>query len=428
MDMLRTLRRTSALAAVAVLAACGDDGVSPPEAPDESNERIAITNDEAALESRLVQPDTDVPIDPGAASSMIAGGASASMVSAAAAALRLRLVGQVDPPIVGGEVVQATSVDIHGNTFVASYNMRGAPRLGAVDQIRVFLIWPYITASATFTDSDISAVSTDGSFVYAAEATDAAGFPFPAVLERLKLEDDKFSLEDNERLPLTSYAATSTLVTDDAVYVTSGNTGGVSAFDPESFELLGEYALDDARWVARDEDGGRIVVAQGTPGRLAVFAEGEFPGGSMSLLDQFPFPGADVPESKTTVEIAGGKAFVAAGPAGVQILCLDDGQVVGSIPRPDPAELGLDPAVVVTNAVSVDEDLLFISNGEAGVYLAQGAQPFDETPCGEPQQIGVLGKLRFDDLQSANHVVYRDRWLMVAAGLGGVKLVRVSSY
>ena len=171
---------------------------------------------------------------------------------------------------------------------------------------------------------------------------------------------------------------------------------------------------------------GRLVVVQGTPGRISVFAEGSFPGGSMTLLNTFPFPGADVPESKSTIEISGGKAFIAAGPAGVQIVCLDNGQVVGSVPRPDPAALGLDPSVVVTNAVTVDEDVLFISNGEAGIYVARGSRDFDQTACGETQQITVLGKLRFDDLQSANHIDFKNRWLAVAAGLGGVKLVRVS--
>ena len=79
-------------------------------------------------------------------------------------------------------------------------------------------------------------------------------------------------------------------------------------------------------------------------------------------------------------------------------MCLDNGQIVGSVPRPDPAALGLDPSVVVTNAVTVDEDLMFISNGEAGVYIAAGDADFASTPCGAPQNITMLGHLRFDGL------------------------------
>jgi len=36
-----------------------------------------------------------------------------------------------------------------------------------------------------------------------------------------------------------------------------------------------------------DEDNGRLVVAQGTPGVLSIFKEGDFPGGSMNLLNTF---------------------------------------------------------------------------------------------------------------------------------------------
>jgi hypothetical protein len=144
-------------------------------------------------------------------------------------------------------------------------------------------------------------------------------------------------------------------------------------------------------------------------------------------LNTFPFPGANVPESKSTADIAGGKAFIAAGPDGVQIVCLDNGQVIGSVPRPDPASLGLDPSVVVTNAVTVDEDLMFISNGEAGVYFARGREDFTESGCG-PQQIDLVGQLVFPGLQSANQVAFDDRHLVIAAGLGGVKVVRVNGH
>ena len=163
---------------------------------------------------------------------------------------------------------------------------------------------------------------------------------------------------------------------------------------------------------------------QGTPGRLAIFEEGSFPGGQMDLVATYNFPGADVAEAKSAMDIAGGKAFVAAGPDGVQIVCLADGSILGNVPRPDPASVGLSPDVVVTNAVAVEEDLMFISNGEAGVYVATVAQNFEDTGC-TAQNASVIGQLQFDNLQSVNHVSYRDGYLFVAAGLGGVKIVEV---
>ena len=395
------------------------DNLDVPE--DQSNERLTITNNDAALEARVVYYDDALAIDEGA-SPKPAPGAKAKPANPA-----LKLVAEILSPVVNGEIVQATSVSFSKfDAAMVSYNMRGAPRLGAIDWINYFATKkPSLSSAVTFNDSDINAVSTDGFNLYAAVATEAPEFGNPAVLEKLRLKYGKLILEDNARIQLSSYAATSTLHANKSVYATSGDNGHVVAYKDSTMEKQGEFALHDARWVAWDEKGGRIVVAQGTPGQLSIFAEGEFPGGSMNLQNSFPFPGANVAESKSTVEIAGGKAIIAAGPDGVQIMCLDDGQIIGSVPRPDPASLGLDPAVVVTNAVTVDEDLMFISNGEAGVYVAKADEDFSNKDC-KAQNITMLGKLQFDNLQSVNHVIVKDGFLYVAAGLGGVKIVSVN--
>lgn len=426
---MRLLRAASALLACLVLAACGGSGGGGGGvgiAPDQANARVAITNTPLFLDARVLELEEPVAIDaPPPVVPVMATGAPPAL---AADGISLTLVREIDPPIVEGEVVQATAIWLKSaSQAVVSYNMVGAPRLGAIDYItQINQKRPTLSSSVSFSDSDISAVSTDGAWVYAAQATNDPAFPFPAALERFKITGQNLVLEDSSRLALTSFAATSAMTTNNAAYATSGDAGEVFAFSANDLSPLGQYPLPDARWVDWDPDGGRIVVAQGMPGTLSVFAEGQFPGGSMTLLNSFPFPGANVPESKTTVEIAGGKAFIAAGTDGVQVMCLDDGSIVGSVPRPDPASLGLDPSVVVTNAVTVDGDLMFISNGEAGVYVAQGDADFASTACTTPLQITVLGHLQFDNLQSANHVAYKNDLLFVAAGLGGVKIVEVN--
>jgi len=414
-------RLSGILTACFLFTAC--DNADVPVLPDEANDRVSITNNLSALDARVSYTNEDVIVENNSPAALRL--PSAARITAPATSFKL--IAQVQPPTVDGQVVQATSVSLsRWGSAVISYNMRGAPRLGAVDRINRFSMnRPRLTSSITFADSDINAVHTDGAYVYTAVATNAVDYPFPAVLERLKVKYRSTTLQDNVRVPLTSFAATSVLPVGNVVYATSGNTGGIYAFDSANLEPLGEFPLHDARWVAVDEINGRLVVAQGTPGVLSIFEEGVFPGGSMNLINTFAFPGADVAESKSTVEVTGGKAFIAAGPQGVQIMCLDDGSIIGSVARPDPASLGLDPSVVVTNAVSVHEDLMFISNGEAGIYVARGSEDFDKNNCAT-QNITMLGKLRFGDLQSANHVAYRSRYLYVAAGLGGVKVVKVN--
>lgn len=417
-------------------AACYDQPLTPSGGPpDEANERLAITNDSAALAARVSYPDEEIVIEPmnGAGSAVAqspsdAGGADRGRVPAGMPGgpdpLTLTLWADVESPRVGGETVQATSTSAHGSDgFLVSYNVRGATRLGAVDYIESRGRNPRISSSVVFADADVSAVALDDDDVYAAEATSAVGMEAPAAVERLTLNGSSITLAENTRTALSSFVATSALATPDALWVTTGDGGHLFALDPADLSVLAQHPLDDARWVARDEATGRMVVVQGTPGRLAVFDD-DVSGGALTLLDTFSFPGADVPESKSTVDVAGGKAFVATGPEGVQIVCLDDGSLVGSVPRPDPASVGLPAEVVVTNAVTVDGTLMFISNGEAGVYVAVADEAFETSGC-EPQQITLLGHLRFGDQESVNHVDLEDKLLVVASGLGGTKIVRV---
>lgn len=236
----------------------------------------------------------------------------------------------------------------------------------------------------------------------------------------LGLQGVNLILDGNRRAPLTSYAGTSAAVWGSRVYSTSGDNGALSVFDSGSLTLLDSFGLHDARWV--DVRDGKVAVVQGTPGQISVYDEA-----NMTLPPAvFPFAGANVAESKSTVQVIGGKAIIAAGDNGVQVISLATGSVLGYVPLPDPAELGLSPEVVVTNAVSAEGDLLFISNGEAGVYVARAEAPFDQDWGETYHVITVLGKLRFSNLQSVNHVAYRDGLLIVASGLGGLKVVRLS--
>ena len=276
--------------------------------------------------------------------------------------------------------------------------MRGEPFLGAID---VFDIKdpskPKLVSEAIFLDSDIHSLTFDGNKVYAAEGSGAPGFETPAVWEIIKTKSGKLVLEDNERVPLPSFVGTSAVVSGKYIYVTSGNTGGLSVFGKKSLELEAFVDLPDARWVDIKDD--RVVVVQGgSPnGLISVLDED-----SLSVLSTFSFVGADVPESKSTVQILGEKAFVASGRGGVQVLSINTGEVVGTVPRP--AMPDLDELVVVTNAVSADGDLMFIANGEAGVYLAQAEEKFDTTGSDEPQDITLLGKPH-----EATNVLRRDQ-------------------
>jgi len=69
---------------------------------------------------------------------------------------------------------------------------------------------------------------------------------------------------------------------------------------------------------------------------------------------------------------------------------------------------------------------MFVRDGKAGVYVVSAKKQLKNSGCSQ-QEITVEGKLRFDGLQAANHVSFKGNYLFVAAGLGGVKVVRVKA-
>ena len=363
-----THRNIAIVSALVLLQLSCNDSPSilvPPDEPgNQANDRITIINEDDELTGRVQYRDQDVPIGAMTGSAAMA---SAAQPHRDTPTFSMRYVASVLPPLMDGELLQATSIAIKGSRATVSYNMMGARYRGAID---IFDISnksrPKLRSQALFNDTDINSVSIIEGNLYAAESTGDPTFAHPAGLELLKLQYDKLVLEGNQRLPLTSYAGTGVFATETTIYTTSGDNGALSIIDEHTMAMHTAIDMHDARWVDAAE--GKVVVVQGTPGQISVYDEE-----SMSLLGTYPFTGAGIPGSKSTVQVVGGKAFIAAGDGGVQILSVNTGAVVGSVPLPDAIARHLDPAIVVTNAVAVDGDLLFISMGGRGCTLPRAA-------------------------------------------------------
>ena len=411
MKNIRLVVFTSALA-IALLGCSKNNPVSPDENPDQSDGRISIYNDETYLNTDLTTSDDTVGID--STSDLSKGLAKTEKTQK----FSMKLIATVSPPTVNKQKVQATSVSLNGSYAYISYNMAGDQYLGAVDVVSVNGKSTKIVSRATFTDTDVSAVFYYNNNVYMAEATSNTAYDPPAIAELISISGGKLNLSRNFRSQLSSFAATSIAAGNGVIYATTGNTGGLYTLTPDSLKILSYVQLADARWV--DFNASNAIVAQGTPGRISVFNVGSM----TAPISTFNFHGADIAESKSTVRLIGGKALIAAGDSGVQLINLSSGKIVGSIPPT--IVKGLDPSVTVTNAVDGAGQYVYISNGEAGVYVAQASQNL-ETPSGDTNiKLTVLGKLKFSKLQSVNHVAFNGSTLVVASGTGGVRIVTVT--
>jgi hypothetical protein len=254
--------------------------------------------------------------------------------------------------------------------------------------------------------------------LYLAEASNNPAFAYPATVEMLKISGNKLNLSGAVRTVLTSYVATSITSVGGLVFATTGNTGGLYTLTPDSLKVVTYVALSDARWVDFDPTSLTLATVQGG-GKLYVFSPlaGAFG-------NTYSFAGTGIPESKSTVEVIGGKALIAAGDGGVKLVNIANGTVVGSIARA--IVPGMDPSLSVTNAATGAKQYVYISNGEAGIYVAQASQLLENNSGNTPIGLTVLGKLQFATNQSANHVAFDGSTLVIASGLGGVKIVSVN--
>jgi len=400
------------------LASCGEQAALQQKASNQSNGRITITNDDTELSQLINYLDEEIVIEKavgGAGFKVKETGGNPKEMIVDPPSFSLTLVAEVLSPDVEGETLQATSVSIKDDKAVVSYNMAGDKYLGGIQLFDISDIdRPEFKSQVVFNDTDVNAVTISDDKVYGVGASGREEFSDPAVMEVIKIVGGKMVLEDNKRLGLASYAGTGVISGGgDRVFAASGSAGGLSAVDEETFAVEGYIALDDARWV--DVYCSRVAVVQGGTGngQLSIF---DSSGDSLALLDTFTFNGATDTEAKTTVEVVGHKAFIAAGSGGVQILSVNSGNLLGSVANSGGA---------VANAVSVDNDLLFISGG-TGVYVAQLAQPAATSNDVDPLGITLIGELKFDDPDfSVNHVTYKGNYLFIAAGRGGLKIVRV---
>ena len=357
------------------------------EASEQGNpsREILINADISTLESRMTEMDEVINIIPAAGS-----GRSTSDIT-------LRLRGELDPPVVDGKTLQATSIAERRDFFVVSYNFRGEEYGGAIDLLNDRL---RMKAQILFADADISDIAFSGDNLYFVGAS--SSLEEPAFVERIRLKasEETFSLNNNERRSLGYFVANSVTASNGDIYVTTGDDetrgGGLYKLDGD-LNRLSYKRKADARWVDVKND--KVYSTTGTDGEVFVWNKSD-----MTRERKFRHNGGIEAESKMTIDVANNLVFVAGGREGLLVYDLE-GNFVTKYTFGSGA---------ITNAVTAHRGKVFISNGEAGIHVAS-YDPFLE----------LIGRLDLEEDESVNHIALHDNFLYVASGLGGVKMIKV---
>lgn len=327
---------------------------------------------------------------------------------------------EVEPPVYQNHTLRASHVHIKGigsagdRAFI-TYNTEGEDYLGGIDIFDISNIKTPILVTQIMVDgADFSAVTFHENKIYLAGASrsyEKDNLQSPAIVEIITLENDKV-VEPSTTLDIIGFTATDVKIHDNKLYVTSGTNGGLSIYSLDSLKLLDIKRMDDARSIAFDQASpldDKFVIMQGTPARVTTFSTSDG-----SLLKSFTVGGADVPESKSMVDMKNNFIYVPAGKEGLKIINASTGENKMLIPLP--ALEDVEPEFLVTNAVSINEEKVFIANGAAGLYVAQQKE----------ENINILGNVQFK--ASTNYVESKGNIIFVATGTGGLKVLEIVKY
>lgn len=387
-------------------------------------------------------------------------------------------VAHIKSPTVDGNTLQATDVAIAGDGNLSyayvTYAMAGDDFYGCTDILQLKKgYFPKIKSRLITKTEDINSVTYDsisnklflglhvdpdaygldtssgyhGAYLRSIELTSS---------KKVKVSDDNIVTQGVE---LQSYAANDAAILNDQVLVPVGAIGGgVERRDTDDISVNDGFisGINDTRAVATydsDNDGSPdgFLVYQG-PDQGWDDTNGEYIHSDPKLikydtngneLAAFTFPSSITQdESKSTIEVHGNVAFVAASDGGVYAIDIDN---MGSpeaelfnIPNPDPSLFGLTSDKVTANAVTVstlegssDKSVIFIANGEYGVRAFELDFDIDGTTdvaaalASYDPSANELGYVHLGTGNSANSVLYRNGYLFVGTGRDGLNVFYV---
>mgnify|MGYP006289278047 CR=1 FL=1 len=324
------------------------------------------------------------------------------------------LIAESLSPEYGGKTIQATHIDIYNNYAFVSFNMKGAEYLGGVQVFDVSIPEnPMIISEAILPHIDVSSLQYFDNKLFLAGAYDPTvndtTYATPAVIDILNLNATMQITGTDTIIDISSYVGTDISVGNlngtTMIMCTAGDNGGVMIYNASTYSLEFEEDLPDARAIQLHD--GKAHVLKNNPGEVIVYENN-------TMLDKYALPNDLTPDSKSELDVNGYGIFTAMNAGGLHYQ-KTNGTNFQHIPKPDVEEGALEENFV-TNSVTVNDELVLIGNGGAGVYVGYVSEQRNDS-------IVLLGKMKFEGSESVNFVHSEDNLIFVASGLGGLKIL-----
>jgi hypothetical protein len=321
----------------------------------------------------------------------------------------LTLIATVNPPsFPGSEPLTATHAYLDGDYVFVSYNKAGDVYQGALDVIDVSdPNIPKVRSRLYYSNADINSLAYSGGYIYAvgainAETSDIA--TFNSFIARIPVSNGVLTTDQIIYGFQPGYNATDVVVDGSRAVVTSGKEGAVASYSTSDLRIIDEVFMTDARsltsWL-----GGYAVLDGGSGVRVLNSSLSE-----SSLISIGTDLGAT---SKKTLGTWQTNILVPEAEQGVGIYEGSSGALISYLSIPViPGNILASEAV--TNAVSVNDDLLFMANGGAGLALAELLA----------STITAAGTINLEG--SVNFVTSEGDYAFVASGADGLQIIKLN--
>jgi hypothetical protein len=370
-------------------------------------------------------------------------GAKAGMAKAAAAPgdAVIKLIAEVSPPEDDkGRELQASHVALtsNGKYAIVTYMLRGAEVSGALDIFNVSTpSKPKLLRTILFPDFDIAAVVEETGTLFLAGQTPNVNGNSARVVSLSFSSAGAVDLASQKSVQLPGYFATDLVRQNNLLFVTTGTyspnqpAAGLYALDPDTLAISksATNGYPDARSVAVDGSDVAVFEAQySSPSalcRLDIYDNGDL-ASTPTSVDLSSYPATAEAKAKLTYFEAAKLFLVATNRSGVAIIDAQTKRLKAGIPAPNLAANIVPLENQSSNAVSIGDaggkDIVFIANGEAGLWVGDGDLIKKQTTS---TTASINGTIRFGVGESVNFVASMNTLAVAAVGTGGLKIITI---
>lgn len=397
------MKKISLLALTAIfIASCSDETTVFSDA----SEDITSEGSKAVLENSILYDDAGVLVI--SSEDQLSG--KTAKVDEQAGDYPLTLIARVNAPsYTGAENLGASHVDIDGDYAYVSYNTVEDGYAGAIDIVFVGdPTNPILTSRLYYTNADINAIAYDDGYVYAVGGVDSeksVRATSNSFLVKIPVSNGKMNTEAGLSFGFQEgFNATDVKVNATSVIVGSGKDGFLTSYKKSDLSVQIEAPFADLRSIAFD--GGNLTVLDGSNG--INFLNADF-----NVIQEIAVTGDFGDFAKRTLAVSDNEVIVAEGSKGAGIYNKSSGGLKKYLPILINPE-GVDQKNIVTNAVAINENIVLMANGGAGLSLSEA----------QTNATDLVGVLNLNG--SVNFVASKGDYIFAASGKAGLQIVKLN--